>query len=162
MCSDFTRRGLLRAGRRLARLESVMRDAILSHAPFAACVSACVDFFREAVVLGHSGAFDELADVLDEEGIEHGLGSRALDLVFESGPISDGVVLRLVRLFDDAAEFREAMISEGWATSVEMWRGTLPIFAVPTDGLGDLTTTAPLPIPSFLSSPQGDLFASCL
>lgn len=158
-----TRREMLSAGKRLARREAVMRTALQTHQPEPVCVSACVDFFRDAVTLGYSVSVDELADVLDEDGIEHGLGPRTLDQVFESGEISDAVVLELVRLFDEDPAFHKAMIDQDWHTSVDLWR--------PTPGPATTESTAPCertpdPLLAASAAPtfplQGDLFAAHL
>lgn len=161
---QYMRREMLNAGKSLAKREVVMRTAILSHQAVPVCVAACVDFFCEAVRRLASDGFDELADLLDEEGIEHCLSSRTFDLVFESGVVSDAVVLRLVRLFDEDADFRDAMIDQGWATSVDLWRSksVVPepaVHASRADSFG--WASPPIPsIPPLPLSPQGDLFAT--
>lgn len=171
---DQMHRQMLSAGKRLAKREAAMSQALASVVNAQAnpnlAVAACVDFFHEVVMLHYSDDLGSLADFLDDNDIPHGIGTRILDKVFEEGPISDAVVLELVRLFDSEPAFREAMIEQDWESSVETWRDAPP-HPLPACAVTAELSIAPPPVSSahIVAVPaaalppmyhQGDLFAA--
>lgn len=160
---DHMHRQMLSAGKRLAKRESAMSQALASVAHAQAqpslAIAACVDFFHEAVMLHHSDDLGSLADFLDDNDVPHGLGTRTLDSVFEEGPISDAVVLELVRLFDSEPAFREAMIEQDWESSVESWREIEPRPLPPAYAA---IVEHPTALPPVSSAPSGAVSAVAL
>lgn len=122
-------RQMLTAGKRLAKREAAMSQALASVASAQAhpsvAVAACVDFFHEVVILRYSDGLDGLADFLDENDVPHGIGTRTLSMVFE-GAIGEAVVRELASRFDTDTPFREAMIDQDWESSVDSWRDLQP------------------------------------